>query len=495
MIQIPQSMHQKSRNVTSSDNPQTGLTGRSGATLVEVLMALLIFSVAITSVFTLFPISLLTALRATQATNSKFMAENVVEAVRSQPGLLHPPIPVTVSPPFPATPESPIYRGIWQPGFRYNVGDCVSAVPAPGELFPKPNFVYRCQIGTPSMPPGNESTGFAEPAWPQTTGPTVNDGNYTWVRLDYPVNSISATGAHYVVDPLGRYFDNTNDPSIIGDDFIWFGFNSNTPVNGTAMNPGLRRTKGGFQTYAAALQAFSQPDSWTVLVEAVPLSIDLSGANPTVTFPDSVELDGIPFPATPPSPNYRMVLVGAGGERTAISGLLSRTNQTITLSETTLPTFISAAAIPSTVRIENFTPRYTYLMTVRQLGAEVPPIVTVVMLFNRSFSPDDEQVYEANFGNSSYTEDGDVTGAIGFDQVKISWAGLKKPLLREGNYIFDARNVLWYKMADISVNEAGEFAVITLTESVQSLTVDTGTPANSVGRAILMPGIVDIFEL
>ncbi|TWT58474.1 hypothetical protein KOR42_18490 [Thalassoglobus neptunius] len=485
MIQIPKSMHQKCQNVTSSDRPLPGLTGRSGATLVEVLMALLIFSVAITSVFTLFPISLLTALRATQATNSKFMAENVVEAVRSQPGLLHPPIPGTQ-----------VYRGVWQPNFNYAVGDFVSPVPDSGALFPKPNFVYRCTIGTPSMPPGNERSGFTEPDWPQSTGPTVNDGNYTWTRVDYPVGGFSATGAHYVVDPLGRY-NNSINPT----DFRWFGFNSNAVVNGTAMNPGLPRTKGGFETFGTAIQAFSQPDSWTVLVETVPVSIDLTGANPTVTFPDAVELDGIPiptsapFPATPPSPNYRMVLVGANGERTAVSGLLGRINQTVTLSETSLPTFISAAAIPSTVRIENFTPRYTYLMTVRQLGANVPPIVTVVMLFNRSFNPDDEQVYKANFGNSSYSDDTEVTGAIGFDQVKISWAGLQKPLLREGNYIFDARNVLWYKMADISVNEAGEFAIITLTESVQALTVDTGTPANSVGRAILMPGIVDIFEL
>lgn len=59
-------------------------TGRVGATLVEVLMTLMIMGLGVTSVFTLFPLSVVRSLKASQQTNAALLAHNARELLNGQ---------------------------------------------------------------------------------------------------------------------------------------------------------------------------------------------------------------------------------------------------------------------------------------------------------------------------------------------------------------------------------------------------------------------------
>ncbi len=439
--------------------PTTKIGMRSGATLTEVLVSLLIFSVGIVSVFTLFPVSLLSSIQATKLTNSKILSDNVVDLVSTNPDLLRPPRVAATDP----------WMGEWEPNTSYAANDLVWPRIDSGQLFPQPNLAYRCtNTGT---------SGGSEPNWPLSG--SVNDGStVTWDAVPL---------SNYVVDPLGRFIDGA------GAERVSFGYNGVAPVGGLPRTDG-----GGFSGYTAARPYFTQPDSWTIALTGVPIVVTPQTPGPPVTpafitFPPNIPMDSIA------STDQRVVLVSPDGTQSITRPIATVSGQTINLGGADLPANLNSASEVGTVRVEVFSPRYSYILTVRRPDEYVQPKVSAVILFNRSFSFEDEEVIKANFGNSAYDDDAEVDAtshapSMTENQVLISWAGKKQPLLREGNYIFDAREVLWYQMSVISIDATNERALITLERAVEEITVDTGM-ASDVGRAIFLPGIVEIFEL
>jgi type II secretory pathway pseudopilin PulG len=67
--------------------PRPASTHR-GATLTEVLMAILIMSIGVVSVITLFPLAILRAVQATQLTNSRILEKNIEDFVNSNTWML-----------------------------------------------------------------------------------------------------------------------------------------------------------------------------------------------------------------------------------------------------------------------------------------------------------------------------------------------------------------------------------------------------------------------
>lgn len=426
---------------------------RSGATLVEVLMSLLIFSIGIVSVFTLFPVSLLSSIQATKLTNSKILSDNVVELVRTNPGILHPP--------HPRNSTTYTLKGEWQPNTAYSVDDYVTPRATAGNLYPQPFLVYVCTTAGTS--------GSGEPTW--LTSGSITDGTGS---LEWQTISLNSDNSNYVVDPLGRH--------LAGDDTAkTFGSNNATLLG--FGSDGLSRTDGTVGSFPAAQGLFAQPDTWTAVIEEVPSGVTAT----SVTFPASVDIGGIS------ATNHRVVVKSLDGRRAASRSISNRSGQTINLSGGNLPGWLDSPGEVGSVRVESFNTRYSYFITVRRPGAFDKPTITAVMVFNRSFALDDEEVYDANFGNSGYTDDTTVQdGGLGTDQIKVAWDGENKaPLMREGNYVFDARNALWYQITNIQRDDANENAVITVDRSIEVLT----TSSQGLGRAIFMPGIVKVFEL
>ncbi len=72
-------------------NPVRGLTARSGVTLIEVLMSLMIMSIGVTSVMVLFPIAVLRSIQSTQLTNAAILKYNVEAQLRGNPKVIFDP--------------------------------------------------------------------------------------------------------------------------------------------------------------------------------------------------------------------------------------------------------------------------------------------------------------------------------------------------------------------------------------------------------------------
>ena len=434
------------------------LRQRTGATLTEVLMALLIMSVGVVSIFSLFPIAILSSIRATQLTNSKILEQNVEELVRTQPQLLRPPIP-----------PGKTWRGEWQPNRVYNVADIVQPLIPIGHLFPNPNIVYECTAASaPRM------SSISEPNWP-TTG-MVTDGNLTWTAVN---NATNPGLTNYVVDPLGRFRD--GNTALLQR--FRFGYDGvNLRDLGIARDEAIARTSAGFSDYFTALATFSLPDTWSVDFEGIPTTVDpvVDAPRTVVTFPPGTEL--------PANGSARVVLSTPLGTQTRTRFLTSvPINNSLTLAPPSVP-----AGFNGSLRIETFEPRYTYFLTVRRTSPDLPPQVHAVMMFNRGYNFSDEEVYEANFGNSAFTGVPQVVdNNLQADQVKIHWsASDPEPLMQEGNFLFDGRNAIWYEITN--VNESANQAILTLDRPAE---VITPTGANNVGRVILMPGIINVYEL
>jgi hypothetical protein len=567
---------------------------RFGATLVEVLMALLIMGLGAVSVFTLFPISLLRSVHATQLTNSKIHKRNAEELLATGQALFY---------------TSGVgqgaggarYRGAWRPNTTYQPGDICIPTARPGSPVPVPNRWYVC---TSTVPVASD---VLEPQW-NMTGPTLDNtdsmsNQLIWqplpviqIQIDpaflttygdpidpaaWDPNTIHPFVAthQFVVDPLGwnvafaelssvgppatypiNEFGNKTDSTTGLGASLW------APLGGAADRP-LLRINGGILGEFGAMQAASLPDTWESLVEATPVAfnavsvefaptVDLSGVDQTLTLLRTRLLNsppGTPLTILPP----RIVLTSADG----------------TLTETRL---LDVSQVPSTgpnggrvmqwvpnnplpsafllrdigqARIEAFDRRYSWIMTVRKpaiewdldgdpttsnpltedgnvnnqydLGDPNSIEIKLAVIFKRAFAAQDEHVYDANFANAAVDLEGDGTAdgpqhALGTapnaraDWVKIMWnpngtgplpQNEPNPIYRAGNFLFDARDVTWYRIQEVyeeGTANGRNYAVLILDRTPRLQTpADTNTPPGAfpAGRVILMRGIVELFDL
>ncbi|MFO1092491.1 MAG: hypothetical protein U0992_04145 [Planctomycetaceae bacterium] len=459
---------------------------RIGATLTEVLMAILIMAVGVVSVFTLFPISVLRTIQATQQTNSKIHKLNTAELVKANPALL-----TQFQNGTQIAGTTVNYQGTWRPNTPYN-GSAPPANPPlvviptlqAGQLVPIPLiFFYTTSNGT---------SGTDEPKW--NTFGSVVDGSVVWQPLLDPTTSLPLS---YVIDPLG-YNIAIDDATMPRPD--QFG-NKTDRITGTATQPvppngALLRIHGGAASTLAAMATATLLDSWEQVVTGTPQSAN----NTSVTFPAAVSLANAGGPIT------RLVATSTDGQMTTYRMINNIAGQQVNLAEQIPARFPKLAGNPDigTARIESLTRRYTWFLTVRN-NAQGKPDIKCVVVFNRNFGSASEHVYDANFGNANIDIDGDGTNdgtQHGFPPgasywVKIAWPNTEPdPLLKPGNWLFDAHDVTWYRVQELfekgTTGGGINYAVLLLDRNVRRQSLP---PPSAVGQAILMPGIVEVFNL
>ena len=385
------------------------------------------------------------------------------------------------------------------------------------------------------------------PRIPQVPSGAINPVPQGFLQVDaitgqpvFPINGASpnpvVSARAYVVDPLGwsiaaadvaaggpppfpiNEFGNRTDATGLGNS-VWGGSDD-------LANAALLRINGGFRGTFFASAATTLPDSWEQVIEAAPaLTINADPTGPTsgeVVFPPTIDLSGI-------GGQRRIVLTSSDGTITAVREILPGTGTsgvegidpaTRTVrwsSHAPLPVrMLDTAGNPDVgyARIENFDRRYSWFMTVKK-SALGRADIKLVVVFKRSLSAADEHVYDANFGNPDVDIDGNGTmdgpeHVLGTfpnhrsDWVKISWgAGEPTPLIKPGNFLFDARDCEWYRIREVLARDdttSPRYAVLILDRTVQTTTLpapDGGGPypATPPGRAILMRGIIDVYDL
>lgn len=359
------------------------------------------------------------------------------------------------------------------------------------------------------------------------------------------VNPVVST-SRYVVDPLG--WATSADEVAAGGAALYpineFGCRSNRTtgagltlwVADEISTAPILRINGGMSALAAAAANTMLPDSWEQVLEATPLvTTDADPTGPTngiVTFPPTTDLSGI-------GGARRIVLTSTDGTMTFVRDILPDTGTAATSGidpgarevrwSSQLPAPARFPLAPGgapeldvgLARIENFDRRYSWFLTVRKETSGRADI-KVVVCFKRSVTAAEEHAYVANFGNADIDidEDGNADN-IASNQVQIAWnwaaggswpTGVEHvrenephPLTKPGNFLLDARELIWYRIQGVvtrsesSVSGTRSTAILTLDRAVEVPTPDdnSGPPdvATPPGRAILMRGIIDVYDL
>lgn len=372
---------------------------RQGATLTEVLMAILIMSIGCVSVITLFPLAILRAVNAHQLTNAKILEENVEAILRANPRILA---------------YSSYARTNYLRPFAVDPLGYAYCLPATSNLF------------------GHDRANFSSGGWnPSTAGATRVNNNLTW--------------------------------------------------------PG-----------ANAEKIFSLPDSWNVAVDDVPADVTTSpGMMTTITFPSHVDLAA----ASGGSVDTRVVLISSNGQRSVVRQPATDASKIRYLPGTTptieidyvagvlpnLPTDLDSKDEVGRVRVEMLERRFSWMLTFsarRRTSTSAPiiPSAHCVIFFRRAFEPEDEQVYfYGNGGGIDATQN--VLAPANVNQLQIEWTAGNEPVLKEGNFLFDAENGHWYRMSNIST-------------SGTTATIELDTSILAASKAVMFPrGVVHVFPV
>lgn len=483
---------------------------RGGATLTEVLMSLLIMSIGIVSVIAIFPISLLRSIQANQLTNARLMRKNVAEELRLSFSETYTPAPgynfrydilnqsTLLTGTATSDVDQQIFRGYWEPGTLYYAGQVVMPTSRDITAGTRSNRWYQflAPVGTTGV------SGSVEPNW--ASGATINDPPtggtpVAWTAVDsvpligglptqgmpFPPTGQTYDALNYVVDPLGWNVlsnDATNAFTVPADLLQnEFGYDVNDGIAGRLTLPTgarrLLRINGGAYTIGQGEFLAAHPDSWSVSVTDTPLSWVLA---PPVPTPESVTLAAADLSNIDVNGASRIVLTSLSSPvaivRPIIPGSVNVGTRTVSWNER-----LPAGFTPDgPARIEVKDRRFTWLATVNK-DFSGHAKVTVAVFFKRSFSVADEHAYVATL----------ASGALMSDQILVdfSTAGVPEPLIKEGNYLFDAINCQWYRM--VNVDKGTTDATITVDRPIPF----AQRTAVGDGRVILMRGIVELFEL
>jgi hypothetical protein len=442
---------------------------RRGSSLAEVLVALLVMSIGVVSVASLFPISVLRTVQATQLTNSAQLKYDF-------DGLSGP------------RPEIVTGVGEWQPQKAYSKGDLVISTVGNNRYF-EWQPVYDA----------TRTSGALEPSWKWSTGATTDDGAV-------PEAWMTHLAVAYMVDPLGweerslemidrslAVATNTSDirntfgrPTLAG---VSFPVNSSYRivrfrggVAGNIYNPASTMSFPTNNTRAGATGTCVLPDSWLVQVDTTDVvsytstsiqvnatdlvnSLDLNADNVVdFTQPNGAEQAII----------CRVTLYGPDNRQSVIRQIstITRPGSEQINWATPLPTPFT----PVRVRVETFQTRFSWMLAARRQvsGAIYMDLIT---FYKRSFDPNHELIHPAHFrtgtwlgpDNTLNTAD-DVTDPTVVIQYNPD-LGNSSPALRRGGFICDAQNNRWYR-------------IINFTEVPNSLAALTSLDPNAIGTAL-----------
>ncbi|MBX3436625.1 MAG: hypothetical protein KF861_03975 [Planctomycetaceae bacterium] len=201
-----------------------------------------------------------------------------------------------------------------------------------------------------------------------------------------------------------------------------------------------------FANRAQALSFVALPDQYDTLFSAIPAG--LNAARTQVTFsPQTIASDALTSLATITAP-LRVVLIHADGKRSQV-----RTPTAIGAAsiEWAAPLPVSFALL-SEVRIETQDLRYTWMLTVRKRGTSggsVSEIDCAVFLNRTAANPADELVYDNPTNNLIASLPANVAAEdVGFT-FEFSFTEALAPPLRKGSWVFDPTFARWYRVQDI----------------------------------------------
>ncbi len=413
---------------------------RRGVTLSEVLVSLLVMSIGVIAVATLFPLSVLRTVQATQLTNAAQLRYNFEGMAGARPEIF-------------AGTEA------WQAGKVYAVGDLVvGATPS--------SFFFECTAASnPRM------AGSLEPNWP-SLGNTVVDNDITWTTRGARV---------FVVDPLG-WQNRTEDLRDYGQTPMsstanirnGFGRTSLAITNNTVVSPNappydspyrIVRFRGGVpgsavnpssMTFFPAINSNNDiaakfgarqmavlPDSWVLQTDSADLTIPAAPVTmlqltnlPTSLIQtldrnnDSI-VNFLVGTGAEQDISARVTLFDATGKFSYVRQLSGITSPSAGVEELTWTAALPAGFTPVRARVETFEARYSWMLAGRRNGPT--SYLNLIVFFRRSTDPADELIHPAHFNLNSWAgADNSPNTADDVADLTVSPLGVVTAVLRSG---------------------------------------------------------------
>ena len=422
-------------------------------------MSLLIMSIGVMQVATLFPIAALRTLEANKQTNTTISRFTIESLIDIDPQCVHNPDgkfpnPNPTGPPVDQTP----YNG---PNFR---GQTYLVDPLGWQSFNQDNPQAAAPLILP--PPVGVSArdyfGNNPPATVNWLAPRRYNGASLFTFEDTNGNGTLDAGEDTYINGVQNGVLDTPYPS---------------PTSPAQIQAAVTR----------AFQLMGQPDNWKLVAEG---QCDLAG--PPATSITSVTLDGdtdlslVTATGIAAGSIYRAVIFDIDGARSETRLLTAPPAGQVVSWVSPLPTRFevspSTGATPNIgkVRIEVADQVYSSMLSVRKRAGGAASI-DVVVFFKRNFDPNHERVFEGDFrmwdmgpngvpgfiGNDNGVNGAEDPGELGYpgsDDVPNAVVTLKcpssaaddeRPNPRKGGYIYDTKNGLWYRIRAIQNKQFG----------------------------------------
>jgi len=487
---------------STTSNSQQSLRSRSGVTLIEVLMSLMIMSIGLTSVMVLFPIAVLRSIQSTQLTNAAILKYNIEATLRSNEKLVFDPdgnYDLAVN----DVQRQQAISEHYQSGFLRNyIVDPVG---------------FHAFFGFDND--GNSTVDQDDDAWARSFG---NDGYQAGFELRPP-----PLPPMVHVPSLRRYdgrvisqFGNVDESSVLSS-----ALTTDQLFALQSLSSKLARLGDG---KSEQLDTFAEGAPLVRTIAGVPYIVGVQLAAKVTTD----DLIGIPTSANSnpgnliPDPELAEVVVfseDGGFSQTFPLTAISAIDRKVFWSEydddaaSSAPVdfnqngFSDTRSLPAefggrigrvilrSVRTADF----SWLLTVRRGSDGQARGVDVVIRYHNGVRPEDERVFPATFGK-------------GFNSVGVNrTSDGKEPLLKRGGFIFDPLNARWYRITNYEPRPAAGF--IASSESLfwaayeYRITIETAAIANAgsfpialspsgstpavFSGAIFLPGVVDVYPM
>ncbi len=458
---------------------------RSGVTLTEVLMSMMIMAIGVSSVMVLFPIAALRSAQATKMTNGAIVKYNVEAMIRARPEIIFDPDGDFVY----STADSPKYWQRLTEHFRSNsekryVIDpygYFSAAATYGSYGTVNRSVNGSTVDVNAVPPSSRR--YSDYLGNTAAGATTGTPYTSLPRYDGGLRSGGLPGLNLDTTP-----SLTTDFEILGSNMSNLGDGWDTVADEIA--EGVVLSDGSFSPSTSAapngsvvgVRLDSELDL-SVVVSSAAYSAILSIPDPELTRITIFSVDGRM------SQTYPLTAISASDcvwTETAVGSLAATDyNQDQIVSMRRLPSEFGNQ-VGRVVIQKKRTQDFNWLITVRR-GSDGRAVgVDIVVLFNDGRKPESERVYPATF----------IAGSFGMIVKKTSGVDMDgdpaEPHLKRGGYVLDVENARWYRIAKFEDNTADA------TNSTYLVTLEITALENSPnggGGAIFLPGIVDVYPL
>ncbi len=436
--------HSNSRFGSWSARPQVATPARfSGSTLTEVLVALLIMSIGLVSLATLFPLATMRAAKAVQVTAATDLRYNAESTLKLYP------------------------RMIADPDLNINTTNLPSENPPNNEPAPQ----YKLWVIDPlGWNAANEMTNKKD----------ANNNNYAdFFGQDGSNNNVAWTRVQ-------RFHFGRNTPAL-ANEF------ATLPDSSTLLYEGRNIT---LQKTPAAANGFTRAVVPGILNAGI--TVDGNGRpNPAARI--------VLFSADGRSSQVRDITkIDTATETVFWSEDLNGDDslqpvEDINLNGIVDHRIVSLNFSALTARIETPDQRYTYLLTMRKTEVGLAEVDVVVFFKRQAITAatdprNDERLFVVSDGNNApKKEKGFVAGS---SKITVKFTSPIKPAFRKGSFVFDAGNARWYRVVNVdSVDDTKGEAVLSI-DPPAILSSPRDDNGKLVGNLAMFPrGIVDVFPL